>query len=58
MIRVRPDPYTPYDHRRRAQRGTEYDLVHKLKSHPAVRTASNRAWLATKQNRLRLMGDR
>jgi hypothetical protein len=58
MYRAKPHQPEPYDHKRRVQRGAEYDLVHKLREHPAVRSATNRAWLATKPDRLRLMGEK
>lgn len=53
---AKPREYIEYDHKRRAQRGTEFDLLRGIKNDQFIRATLNREWLATKSDRLRLMG--
>jgi len=58
VYRAKPQPYIPYDHARRAQRGAEFETAKKLMENQHVRKTINQKFLSARPDRLRLMGEK
>ena len=58
MYRAKPHQQAPYDHRIRDKHVAQSGVVRGLKNDQYIRAVTNRAWLASRPDRLRLMGER
>ena len=58
MYRASPHQPAPYDHQIRENHLAQSGVVRGIKNDQFIRATTNRAWLKTRPDRLRLMGER
>jgi hypothetical protein len=58
MYCAKPHQPEPYDHRIRDKHVAQSGVVRGLKNVQFIRATTNREWLKTKPDRLRLMGEK